>query len=62
MKIQRKPEVKKLTICSAVLTEYRRVRVTDGQTDIFPQHSLRSAVKMIVANIFAVANVFKSSF
>jgi len=37
-------------------------RVTDGQTDIFPQHSLRSAVKMIVANIFAVANVFKSSF
>jgi len=35
------PEGKKLRICSAVLTEYRRV--TDGQTDILRQHIPRYA-------------------
>jgi len=33
--------VKSLRICITVETEYRRV--TDGRTDILPQHSLRYA-------------------
>jgi len=35
------PMAKKLSICVTVYTLYRRV--TDGQTDILPWHSLRYA-------------------